>query len=185
MRQGGWFQGLLAAVLVTNTMLLLVLVLQQHNREESAIRQSAQFRELAKSNDRVRAELRKLTRAVGTRDLSGLGAVYDLLGITRKIDSPNPGDMSERLMLPMVNEAARCLQEEIVRSAADLDLAMIFGTGFPPFRGGLCRWADAQGADKLASKMEQWATQLGDRFKPGDAYRRVIEAGGFYELFPS
>ncbi|MCH7666651.1 MAG: enoyl-CoA hydratase/isomerase family protein [Acidobacteria bacterium] len=112
-------------------------------------------------------------------------AVYNLLGITRKIDSPNPDRMSERLMLPMVNEAARCLEEEIVRSAADLDLALILGTGFPPFRGGLCRWADAQGGNKLALEMEQWTAKLGDRFLPGNAYRRVIEAGGFYELFPS
>ncbi len=110
-------------------------------------------------------------------------AVYELLGITSKIDEPNAGRMSERLMLPMVNEAARCLEEQIVRSAADLDLAMIFGTGFPPFRGGLCRWADAQGLDKLAAEMERWATELGDRFQPGDAYRRVVEAGGFYEKY--
>ncbi len=74
MRQGGWFQALLAAVLVTNTALLLVLVLQQHSREERLIRQSAQFRELAESTDRVRGEMRKLTRAVGAGDLSGLGA---------------------------------------------------------------------------------------------------------------
>ena len=72
MRQGGWFQALLAAVLVTNTALLLVLVLQQHSREERLIRQSAQFRELADSTDRVRGELRKLTRAIGAGDLSGL-----------------------------------------------------------------------------------------------------------------
>ncbi|MCP3982738.1 MAG: hypothetical protein GY723_00020, partial [bacterium] len=72
MKQGGWFQALLAAVLVVNTGLLLVLVLQQNNREERAIRQSAQFRELAESNDRVRGELRKLARAIGAGDLSGL-----------------------------------------------------------------------------------------------------------------
>ncbi len=74
MKQGGWFQALLAAVLVVNTSLLLVLVLQQNNQEERAIRQSAQFREVAESTDRLRGELRKLTRAIVAGDLSGLGA---------------------------------------------------------------------------------------------------------------
>ncbi|MFQ5524888.1 MAG: 3-hydroxyacyl-CoA dehydrogenase NAD-binding domain-containing protein [Thermoanaerobaculia bacterium] len=110
-------------------------------------------------------------------------AVYSLLGITNRIDDPNPGQISDRLMLPMVNEAARCLEEEVVRSAADLDLAMIMGTGFPPFRGGLCRWADAQGVEALASEMEAWAGKVGDRFLPGEPFRRVVEAGGFYAKY--
>ncbi len=84
MRQGGWFQALLAAVLVSNTALLLVLVLQQHNREQRAIRQSAQFRELAEGTDRVRGELRKLNRAIGAGDLSGLaGGDGDQVASTR------------------------------------------------------------------------------------------------------
>ncbi len=74
MRQGGWFQVLLAAVLVTNTALLLVLVLQQDRREELALRQAAQFRELAEGTDRLRGEVRKLTRAIGAGDLSSLGS---------------------------------------------------------------------------------------------------------------
>ncbi len=109
--------------------------------------------------------------------------IYRLLGIERKIDNPDSGRIAERLILPMVNEAARCLEEEVVRSAADLDLAMIMGTGFPPFRGGLCRWADSQGVAKLAEEMEAWAEKLGDRFRPGDALERVIESGGFYSKY--
>ncbi len=50
--------------------------------------------------------------------------------------NPDPGALTDRMVLPMVNEAARCRDEGVVRSAADLDLALIFGTGFPPFRGG-------------------------------------------------
>lgn len=111
-------------------------------------------------------------------------AVYALLGITRKIEASTSGRMAERLILPMVNEAARCLEERIVRSAADLDLAMILGTGFPPFRGGLCRWADSEGLDALIAEMERWATELGDRFGPGNAIRRVAATGGFYAAFP-
>lgn len=109
-------------------------------------------------------------------------AVYKVLGIQPRVDNPGAGRMTDRIMLPMVNEAARCLEEGVVRDSEDLDLAMILGTGFPPFRGGLCRWADAQGVDQLQEEMARWAATLGDRFLPSDAFRRVVDAGGFYKL---
>jgi 3-hydroxyacyl-CoA dehydrogenase/enoyl-CoA hydratase/3-hydroxybutyryl-CoA epimerase len=59
----------------------------------------------------------------------------------------------ERLVLPMVNEAAYCLEEDVVSGPAKLDLAMIFGTGFPPFRGGLLRHADALKADRVLARL--------------------------------
>ena len=72
---------------------------------------------------------------------------YELLGVAPREASPIPPDLvSDRLLLPMINEAAHCLAEEVVASAARVDLAMIFGTGFPPFRGGLMRHADSLGA---------------------------------------
>jgi len=58
-----------------------------------------------------------------------------------------------RVMLPMMFEAIRCLDEGIVASAAEADVAMIYGTGFPPFRGGL----DKIGAEKLLSSISSWA----------------------------
>ena len=51
----------------------------------------------------------------------------------------------QRMVLLMVNEAARCLEEEIVESAGDVDFAMVMGTGFAPFRGGPLRYADSLG----------------------------------------
>ncbi len=106
--------------------------------------------------------------------------VYDLLGLTGRSASTPTEQIADRILLPMANEAARCLEEGVVRDAEDLDLAMIFGTGFPPFRGGLCRWADSQGVDRLAEEMERWAVSLGERFLPSPAFREVVEAGGFY-----
>ena len=55
------------------------------------------------------------------------------------------------MILPMVNEAARCLAERIVDGPGALDLAMVFGIGFPPFRGGLCRWADSEGLPTIVA----------------------------------
>jgi 3-hydroxyacyl-CoA dehydrogenase/enoyl-CoA hydratase/3-hydroxybutyryl-CoA epimerase len=72
----------------------------------------------------------------------------------------------ERLLYLMVNEAARCLQEGVVATAADVDTGMVFGTGFPPFRGGLCRWADAEGLKRIGERLEHLAQRYGSRFEP-------------------
>ena len=88
------------------------------------------------------------------------------------------------MVLPMVNEAARCLQEEIVRTAGDLDLAMIMGTGFPPFRGGLCRWADHQKSDTVVAEMTRLAESIGPRFRPAKALLQIAKTGGFYASYP-
>ena len=103
----------------------------------------------------------------------------------RGCDNPDPGGIVDRMVLPMVNEAARCLEEGVVRSAADLDLSLIFGTGFPPFRGGLCRWADQEGLPRIIATLERLESAVGDRFAPSEALRETAAAGGFYARFPS
>ncbi|HEY4575307.1 MAG TPA: 3-hydroxyacyl-CoA dehydrogenase NAD-binding domain-containing protein [Thermoanaerobaculia bacterium] len=109
--------------------------------------------------------------------------VYPLLGLQPRVEHPDPGTIVDRMVLPMVNEAARCLKEEVVRSAADLDLSLIFGTGFPPFRGGLCRWADQEGLSRIIATLERLEASVGDRFRPSDDLRKTAEAGGFYARF--
>ena len=111
-------------------------------------------------------------------------SVYALLGISPKVENPDPGAIADRMVLPMVNEAARCLEEGVVRSAADVDLALIFGTGFPPFRGGLCRWADQEGLARIIATLERLEGAVGDRFRPSEVLRATAEAGGFYQRFP-
>ncbi len=78
----------------------------------------------------------------------------------------------------MVNEAARCLDEEVVAAAEDIDTGMVFGTGFPPFRGGLCRWADAEGISALVDTMADLARREGQRFEPS---RYFTKKSGFYQ----
>ncbi|HXU45533.1 MAG TPA: 3-hydroxyacyl-CoA dehydrogenase NAD-binding domain-containing protein [Thermoanaerobaculia bacterium] len=107
-------------------------------------------------------------------------SAYRLLGLSPRVLDPRLPDLAERMVLPMVNEAARCLDEEVVADAGHLDLALIFGTGFPPFRGGLCRWADQQGLPRLIEKLERLAQTAGERHLPNDALRRYAAAGGFY-----
>jgi 3-hydroxyacyl-CoA dehydrogenase/enoyl-CoA hydratase/3-hydroxybutyryl-CoA epimerase len=110
-------------------------------------------------------------------------SVYPLLGLHPRVEDPDPGLIADRMVLPMVNEAARCLEEGVVRTAAELDLALIFGTGFPPFRGGLCRWADQEGLNRILATLERLESAVGERFRPSEELRRTAEAGGFYARF--
>ncbi len=61
-----------------------------------------------------------------------------------------------RMMIPMATELTRCLEEGIVETAAEADLALVYGTGFPPFRGGVFRWLDSLGGDAVAKMAEPW-----------------------------
>ena len=58
-------------------------------------------------------------------------------------------EITHRLFLPMLLEATRVLQDRIVRDVRDIDLGLIFGLGFPPYKGGLLHWADRLGAAKI------------------------------------
>lgn len=108
--------------------------------------------------------------------------IYKTLGV--KPISPSKekkGDWIPRLMYPIINEAAMCLAEGIVTEAQDVDLGMIMGTGFPPFRGGPLRYADAVGAKIIVKKLEELAGQYGARFAPCDALlERARKGQTFY-----
>ncbi|HCM42549.1 MAG TPA: hypothetical protein DIS66_04475 [Candidatus Omnitrophica bacterium] len=72
----------------------------------------------------------------------------------------------KRMMYIMVNEAARCLEEKVIDSAETVDVGMIFGTGFPPFRGGLMDYADTVGLASIVEDLQAFEKQYGSRFVP-------------------
>jgi 3-hydroxyacyl-CoA dehydrogenase/enoyl-CoA hydratase/3-hydroxybutyryl-CoA epimerase len=78
---------------------------------------------------------------------------------TRKVRK-NETEIQMRLFLPMVNEAAYIFADKIVDKASTVDIGMIYGTGFPPFRGGLCRWADQEGLDQIAERLNNFAKEV-------------------------
>ena len=86
-------------------------------------------------------------------------------------------ELIDRLLLPMVNEAARCLEEGIVSRPLDVDLGMVMGTGFPPFRGGLLRWADTRGVEEIIERLDALAAAA-PRMAPSEALRS--RAAGLY-----
>ena len=76
-----------------------------------------------------------------------------------------PEELIDRLILPMLVEATRALEDGLVRDARDVDLALILGVGFPPFLGGLLFWADQLGVAPIVAKLKSYAP-LGKRFEP-------------------
>ncbi|MGN6185403.1 MAG: 3-hydroxyacyl-CoA dehydrogenase NAD-binding domain-containing protein [Thermoanaerobaculia bacterium] len=109
-------------------------------------------------------------------------SVYKLLGVT-----PHAADekaVVERMVLAMINEASLILDEKIVASAGELDLAMIMGTGFPPFRGGLLRYADSLGLPYIVSRLDELSMKVGPRYKPNEPLKRLAERDGkFYQAY--
>lgn len=90
-------------------------------------------------------------------------------------------ELQERMVFLMVNEAARCLEEQIVTDPADVDFAMIMGVGFAPFRGGPLRYADNLGAAKLVGAMEHLVDNGAAHFEPCALLRSQAKDGGkFY-----
>lgn len=97
--------------------------------------------------------------------------------------SRRPGSLeqlSERMALAMVNEGARCLEEGVVADAGAVDTAMIFGAGFPPFRGGVLRWADATGLPHVVERLRALRAEKGERFEPCALLVTKAERGGSF-----
>ena len=65
----------------------------------------------------------------------------------------------------MINESAKCLEENVVKNASYLDLAMIMGAGFPAFRGGVLRYADSVGIKKVVVRLQEFNKKCGARFE--------------------
>lgn len=90
-------------------------------------------------------------------------------------------ELIDRLILPMFLEATRVVAADLVRDVRDVDLGLIFGIGFPPFRGGLLFWADTLGADAIIEKLKPYEA-LGGRFEPTDLLLEMAKSGAkFYD----
>ena len=84
--------------------------------------------------------------------------------------------IADRLILPMLLEATRLLEERLVRDVRDVDLGLVFGIGFPPFRGGLLFWADTLGAERIVRMLEPLA-RLGARMQPTPLLLEMAKSG--------
>ena len=93
----------------------------------------------------------------------------------------NEEELARRLVLLMINEAARCMEEKVVDSPEAADYGMILGTGFAPFRGGPLRYAQHLGSNKVVDELEQLA-RTEEKFLPCEILRKHAREGTkFYE----
>ena len=91
--------------------------------------------------------------------------------------------ITDRLFLPMLLEATRVLEEGIVREPGDVDMGLILGIGFPPFKGGILRWCDLEGAATILQKLESYRS-LGKRFEPTETLIRHAKTGELFYPMP-
>jgi 3-hydroxyacyl-CoA dehydrogenase/enoyl-CoA hydratase/3-hydroxybutyryl-CoA epimerase len=92
-------------------------------------------------------------------------SVYAELGSNTRGRQVAPSEIQARCVFIMINEAARILEDGIVASPGDVDVGMIFGTGFPPFRGGLMKYADTVGPARITETLERFTREAGPRFE--------------------
>jgi len=95
-------------------------------------------------------------------------------------EAPGAAEITDRCVLLMLNEACRTLQEGIVASPRLLDLAMVMGTGFAPFRGGVLRYADETGVAQLRDRSAKLAERLGSRFEPAPLFNDAADGSGCF-----
>ncbi|HSG38880.1 MAG TPA: 3-hydroxyacyl-CoA dehydrogenase NAD-binding domain-containing protein [Thermoanaerobaculia bacterium] len=108
-------------------------------------------------------------------------AVYKLLG-WKPADAVNTQEIVDRCWLQMLNETARCMEEGIITNPADVDIGVIFGFGFPPFRGGLLREADRHGLRWVVDRLDGFAERYGERLRPAALLREMADRGAtFYK----
>jgi 3-hydroxyacyl-CoA dehydrogenase/enoyl-CoA hydratase/3-hydroxybutyryl-CoA epimerase/enoyl-CoA isomerase len=102
--------------------------------------------------------------------------VYAILGVdaTKFNTAVTDSEIVDRLLIPFVFESARCLNEKIVETKEELDLAMLTGLGFPPFRGGPMRFAESIGAAQLIEKGNANFKTLGSLYEVTPGIKEVL-----------
>ena len=142
------------------------------------------------------AEILKTVYEAGTLGKKSGEGFYIYTGKRKKVSS-NVRGMCEnetftldddialkRLIYVMINEASRCLEEGVVESASTIDVGMIYGTGFPPFRGGLLRYADSVGTKHIVANLKEFQARFDQhRFEPSQLLLSMATTNGTF--YPS
>ena len=128
-------------------------------------------RELGREMPPFAARMRELVEARKLGRKSGQGFYTWQDGKPQRTSTATapPADLSDRLILALLNECAACLRDNVVADADLLDAGVIFGTGFAPFRGGPIQYARDRGIAAVVARLRELETSHGSRFRP-DAY---------------
>jgi 3-hydroxyacyl-CoA dehydrogenase/enoyl-CoA hydratase/3-hydroxybutyryl-CoA epimerase/enoyl-CoA isomerase len=111
-----------------------------------------------------------------TIDAKSIELLESISGNSQEID---PQTIIDRLLLPLAIEMNHCIEEGIVDSAIEADMALIWGVGFPPFKGGICRWMDEQGLETICHKADSY-NAIGELYRPTQSMRDMASAGNKY-----
>ena len=115
------------------------------------------------------------------RKVTDEAAIALVKGVARERREFSDEEIIARMMVPLCLETVRCLEDDIVGSPAEADMALIYGIGFPPFRGGALRYIDAMGVDAFVTQAERLAEELGPLYAPTDTLRQMARSGeSFY-----
>ncbi len=123
-----------------------------------------------------RYELDKKGRPKKLADAETFKLLQSVCAETREFDKQ---EVIERMMLPLMIETIRCVEEKIVGTVAEADMGLIYGIGFPPFRGGALKYADSIGLDNLV-KMADKYQHLGKAYEPTEGMREMARTGATF-----
>jgi len=102
---------------------------------------------------------------------------YDLLKpVVHNSQEFTDEQIIERMMIPLCIETVRCLEDNIVGTAAEADMGLVYGIGFPPFRGGALRYIDDIGLDEFCRMADKYK-DLGPLYHPTDGMREMAKSG--------
>ena len=106
-------------------------------------------------------------------DSEAVALLESIAGPAHQVDAD---EIVDRLLVSMAMEMVRCLEEGIVASPAEADMALIYGVGFPAFRGGICRWMDEEGLQSIVDRGDKYA-HLSELYRPTERLRQMAAKG--------
>ena len=106
-------------------------------------------------------------------DGEAVALLESIAGPAHQVDAD---EIVDRLLISMAMEMVRCLEEGVVASPAEADMALIYGVGFPAFRGGICRWMDEEGLQSIVDRGDKY-THLGELYRPTEKLRQMADKG--------
>ncbi|WP_445004156.1 fatty acid oxidation complex subunit alpha FadB [Halomonas mongoliensis] len=112
-------------------------------------------------------------------------AIELVRGVARESREFSDEEIISRMMVPLCLEAVRCLEDDIVASPAEADMALIYGIGFPPFRGGALRYIDAMGVEAFVKLADGLAEELGALYASTEKLREMAAAGETFYAAPA
>ncbi|MCA1769076.1 MAG: fatty acid oxidation complex subunit alpha FadB, partial [Halomonas sp.] len=119
------------------------------------------------------------------KKVSDEAAIELIKSVAKETREFSDEDIIARMMVPLCLETVRCLEDDIVGSAAEADMALIYGIGFPPFRGGALRYIDAMGVDAFVKLADGLAEELGPLYAPTEKLREMAKAGEVFYPAPA